>query len=100
MENENNIKLFETSDFTLSATLIYLKFEMKNMNYQVEGSNPRPVAYFQFEDTPELEDAINKFWNKKLAVEPRDYGDNIRGLKAQIKSYYKGPSSGYNRNRN
>ena len=84
---------YSTRDLNLAATLITLRFELTGVDYQTEGVRPRPVGYFNFEDSKELQKAIKDFWARKLALEPIDFAGNIRGLKAQINTIYKSPHS-------
>jgi len=90
------MKIYETSNFGLIATLQYLRFPIININHQTEGSNPRTVCYFEFEDTTALQDAIKKYWNKDIAVEPVEFSNNVREIKAMLKSNYRSPSSDMN----
>jgi len=95
MENEkiNEKEQFSTRDLYLAATLITLKFYMNGIDYQIEGERQNPVGYFSFEITPELKEAEQKYWQGALAIEPRQFVTNLRGLKAQINNIYKGPHS-------
>ena len=88
--------MFSTRDIYLAATLICLHFYVANIDYQVEGKSPRPVGYFQFEATPELQKAEKAFWQGKLAVEPRQFVTNFRGLYSQVNDKYKSPYSKFN----
>ena len=92
-EQSNN--QFSTRDLNLATTLITLRFEMTGIDYQVEGEKQRPVGYFNFEDSMELQEATRKFWSGDLSVEPRNFMNNLRGLKAQINNFYKSPHSKY-----
>lgn len=85
--------LYSTRDLNLAATLITLRFELSGIDYQVEGTRQRPVGYFNFEDSKELQETISNFWARKLAVEPTEFSSNVRGLKAQINTAYKSPHS-------
>ncbi len=91
MENNNENKIFSTRDINLAAVLISLHFEMQNIDYQIEGKKEQPIGYFNFENTPEIQEAIKNFWNKELSVEPRNFISNLRGLKAQINNFYENP---------
>lgn len=82
---------FSTRDLGLAATLIYLKFDMHNVDYQIEGNKNYLVGYFQFLDTPELQEAKVQYYSAKLAVEPNAYNNIIRRLKAEINNVYKDP---------
>ena len=97
MTEEKN-KAYSTRDLNLAATLLTLHFELVGIDYQVEGTNRRPVGYFSFEDSKDLQQTIMNFWAKKLAVEPIEFAGNIRGLKAQINTVYKSPHSNFSTN--
>lgn len=86
-------EVYSTRDLNLAATLITLRFELTGIDYQVEGARNRPVGYFGFEDSKELQAAIKDFFARKIAVEPNEFAGNIRGLKAQINNVYKSPHS-------
>jgi hypothetical protein len=82
-------KIFSTRDLYLAATLVSMRFYVINVDYQLEGS--RPVGYFNFEDSEDLRNAENDYWQGRLAVEPRTFVTNLRGLKAKVNNIYKGP---------
>ena len=84
-------EVFSTRDLFLATTLITLKFYMVNIDYQIEGD--KPVGYFNFELSEELEKAEKDYWQGRLLVEPRAWTTNFRGLKAQVYNIYKGPKS-------
>ena len=84
-------EIYSTRDIYLSATLLTLKFKTVGIDYQYEGERNKPVGYFQFEESPELQVAREKYWNKDLSVEPNEFMTNLRGLKAQINDRYKNP---------
>ena len=91
MKKDENI--YSTRDLNLAATLISLSFNLVGIDYQVEGTRERPVGYFNFEDSKELQETIRNFWARRLAVEPIEFSQNIRSLKAQINTEYKSPHS-------
>jgi len=90
---KNNENVYSTRDLNLAATLLSTGFGLIGIDYQVEGERNRPVGYFNFEDSESIQDAIKKFWARKLAVEPIEFAGNIRSLKAQINTEYKSPHS-------
>jgi len=92
MKKEKN-KTYETRELSLAATLMTVGFELTGINYQVEGQASQPIGYFLFENSRDLGDAIQKFWAGKLAVEPRSFMQNLRGLRSQTNSKYKSPNS-------
>lgn len=84
---------FVTRDLYLAAALLTLKFKKVGVDYQIEGERRMPVGYFKFERTVSINEAVYKFWNGDLAVEPRDYVTAIRSLKSEVTNTYKGPHS-------
>lgn len=88
MTDEN---LFSTRDIYLAATLLTMKFALLSIDYQIEGERKFPVGYFNFESTKELREVEMKYFQGALAVEPRTFVTNMRGLKAQVSNIYKGP---------
>ncbi len=84
-------EMFSTRDLYLATTLISLKFFLENIDYQIEGEKRMPVGYFNFEKTPELIDATQKYRQGQLAIEPKTFITNMRELKAEINNAYKGP---------
>ena len=89
MKKENN--LYSTRELNLAVVLITLHYEMSGIDYQIEGLKRNPVGYFQFEDSTELQDTVKKYWSRDLSVEPQQFMNNFRGLKAQINNFYKNP---------
>jgi len=85
MEN----KLFSTRDLNLASVFITLKFPLVSIDFQVESD--KIVGYMNFDGCKELYDAETKFWAGNLAVEPRNFIMNMRGLKAQLTNTFKGP---------
>lgn len=88
-------KLYDTRDLYLAATLVTLKFYMKQVDFQIEGD--KAVGYFMFEETPELNSAVEKYWQGLLDVEPRQFVTNLRSLKAQVTNHYKSPHRQFGR---
>lgn len=88
--------VFSTRDIYLATTLVTMRFPMIGVDYQVEGDRNMPVGYFHFEDTSDIREAEGKYWKGSLAIEPRTFITNLRGLKAQVSSVYKNPQSNMN----
>lgn len=84
-------ELFSTRDLYLAATLLTLRFNLVNVDYQYEGIKSQAVGYFQFEMTPGLEDAERQYWQGQLSVEPTVFTTNMRKLKAHVTNFYKNP---------
>lgn len=69
---------YSTSDLAL-ATTISLNFSIKEM----DKTNPRK-AIFIFDRNKKLDEYINRYWRKEILVEPRQYFDQLKALKARI----------------
>lgn len=89
--NKQNQEYFTTRDLYLAAVLICYKFTVLSIDFQIEGARGLPVGYFQFKKTDELMEVVGKFWQNTLTVEPRDFINNMRGLKSQVTTVYKSP---------
>ena len=85
MEN----KIYSTRDLNLASVFITLKFPMESLDFQVEGE--KTVGYMNFKECKEIHEVEKRYWQGQLAVEPRTFILNMRGLKAQLTNYYKGP---------
>ena len=70
---------------------------MVGVDYQVEGDRRLPVGYFKFEETAEMQDAIKKYKQGMLSVEPRAFITNLRSLKSEVNNTYKSPHSEFNK---
>lgn len=88
-EKKDEKELFSTRDLYLASTLVSMKFFMVSVDFQIEGA--KPVGYFNFEDTKELRETEQKYWQGQLKVEPRAFVTNLRGLKAQVSNVYNSP---------
>ena len=82
--------IFSTRDIYLTAALIALRFQMKNIDYQIEGEK-RPIGFFKFERTLALEDAERKFDQSLLSVEPKLFVTNLNSLKAKVIGAFNNP---------
>lgn len=77
---ETEKSTFASSDLALVTTLsLYFPIE------RIERQNPRK-AQFIFIRTPQLDDLIEKFWQKKLLIEPARYFDNLKSIKNRLYS--------------
>lgn len=88
MDDKN---IFSTRDLTLAAVLVSHKFLMIGLDVQYEGLNSRPVGYFKFNTSKELEDTKRKFSQGMLMVEPRLFQTQLHGLKAEVENAIKNP---------
>lgn len=85
---------YSTRDLTLAATLVSLGFALQQIDYQIEGDKPNPIGYFLFENSDELQETLRQFWSGQVTVEPKEFINNMKGLKSQIHSYQKNPHTG------
>ena len=88
MENDST---FSTRDLYLSATLVTMGFDMINTSMVIEGSKNMPVGYFEFKNTPELQDARSKYTQGRLLVEPKIFITNLKSLKSEVVNYNQNP---------
>lgn len=78
MTTQNNID-FRTADLALTAALCVSGFVVEEMD-RVSPSR----SVFVFEKGEELLEAVNQYWRKELRVEPQDYFNQLKILKARI----------------
>lgn len=93
MQNSNNT--YVTRDLYLAAAFLTLKFDVIDINFQIEGRKPDPVGYFTFEKTPELIETETQYFKGNLALEPREYVSNMKALKSRISNAAKNPTNSY-----
>jgi len=93
MKKENSV--YTTRDLYLGATLITLGFKIIGVDFQVEGNRSLPVGYFNFENSKELQEAEQAYWRGAIAIDPRIFITNMKGLKSQVNNVYKSPFSAY-----
>lgn len=94
---ENEPKIFSTRDLYLASTLVTLHFKLLVISYQVEGIKPKPIGYFEFEDTPELRETRSLYNQSMLLVEPKLFISNLQSLKAEVVNMFQNPNSEANR---
>lgn len=88
---QKNSDSFATKDITLASTLVTLKFYMNGVDYQIEGEKISPICFFKFQNSKELQEAIKKYGQSLIAVEPKMFMTNLRGLKSEIDNYKNNP---------
>lgn len=88
MKDEN---IFSTRDIVVAAALLTHKFVYVGIDIQIEGDKGRPVGYFKFENTPDLQEARTRFTMGHLLVEPRAFMTNLHGLKTEVVNIHKNP---------
>lgn len=77
----NQNEIVSTFDLPLASTLCYLGFRLDGLK-RISLSR---VAFI-FKRTPELDETIEKFWQKELLVEPSAFLLSQRELKSRIYS--------------
>ena len=92
MQNLKQKATYSCRDIYLASTLVTLGFYVNGVDYQIEGVNNRPVGYFGFDNTPELEKTVQDYWQGNLVVEPRTFITNLKGLRSQVSNVYKNPN--------
>lgn len=89
----NEPKMFSTRDISLAAALMSTNFKLAGINYQIEGLHPKQIGYFYFVETQALTNQIGKYLQGDVLVEPREFTNNIRTLKAEVVGTYKNPNN-------
>jgi hypothetical protein len=79
--------IFQTSDTVLAATLLSLAYQAIDYT-SLDG---RTVIYFN--NTPKLQKDLNKYWTRKLLVEPTTFQLNYKRIKTVIDSQNNDKSS-------
>lgn len=74
--------MFKTHDMNLSSTLIALGFSMSDLEKKPTEYGTK--CFFCFEDSDELKEACQKFWDKELRLEPDLLLDANRKLKIRM----------------
>lgn len=77
--NENELEVIKTSDFTLSATLLCLGYDILG----IDKTNIRRVVFY-FRKTSDLEVAIRDFWDNRIRLNPKDFVYAQKEIKARI----------------
>lgn len=75
------MKIYATADLGLAASLSASGFRVTDLN----RGNPRRIE-FEFEDTAELQNAIDLYWKSELLVSGVTLMDHIKQLKSRIYS--------------
>ena len=76
---KDNKGVFRTTDLSLTAALCVSGFIVEEMD---RVSPQRSV--FIFENNEELLEAVNQYWRRELRVEPQDYFNQLKTIKARI----------------
>jgi len=72
---------FYTSDLGLASAMVSVGIPLISL----DKSNPKRVE-FVFEETKELQEAINSYWSSDLLVSPLTYFNAMKMLKNRIYS--------------
>lgn len=75
------LQQYRSYDLGLASALVHVGFVLM----ELDRSNGRKVEFI-FEKTPELEDAVSRFWSGKLSVDAQGYFEAIRSVKNRIYS--------------
>ena len=95
-KEDEKMKLFSTRDLYLASTLVTLKYKLIKIDYQVEGIKPRPIGYFNFEETPELRETRNEYNQSLILVEPKLFISTLQSLKSEVVNMFDNPNSSMN----
>jgi len=80
MQNETeNLDYYTSSDLGCCSSLLASGFKLLG----IEKSDPRR-AFFCFERSAALEQAVNDYWSDNMQVNARDLVDSIKKLKERI----------------
>lgn len=78
IEPSNTKSIFVSSDLALAA-VVSLYFPI----VVIDKQDPRK-AQFVFNRSKNLNELVDRYWNKQLQVEPRAYWESIKALKARL----------------
>ena len=83
MSQYAQIIISKVSDLGLASTLLTMGYEIVSMEEETDAKN-RPRKVFNFRDSEELQDNIQKYWNGELRLEPQKLITALRKLKSRI----------------
>ena len=83
-------------DIYFAAALLTLRFNLKNIDFEISGPRKQLTGFFNFEKSSQLDKARENFLNRELAVEPILFVSNLRGLKSRLTNAYKNPHTSNN----
>ena len=78
----HNEKYTEVSDLALASAIQYLGFTVIALN---RDPKEHPKVSFVFERSNELNNAIHRYWEGLLLIEPKTYWNIARELKSRIR---------------
>ena len=82
MTKAEQTKIYETTDLALISVILLFSPDSLEV---VNRENSRRVV-FGFKKSDKLDKLVNRFWNRKLKIEPRAFFDGIKTAKARIYS--------------
>ncbi len=77
--NRDTKETYRTADLALTAALCVSGFIVEEM----EKVNPQR-SVFVFEKGEELLEAVNQYWRREMRIEPQDYFNQLKIIKARI----------------
>lgn len=77
--NQHGKETYRTADLALTAALCVSGFVVEEM----EKVNPKR-SVFVFENGEELLEAVNQYWRQEMRIEPQDYFNQLKIIKARI----------------
>ena len=81
MKNDEILKI---SDLTLATTLLFLGYKF----VYLDMTNPSRIV-FEFSKNKSIQETIDKYWSGQISVEPKNFNNIQRELKARIRSLQK-----------
>ena len=81
---ETNNRIWSTRDLSLASALVTLRFRMTGIDLQYTGDQNRPIGFFKFLDTAELQETKDQFNQGLILVEPKQFMTNMKSLKSEI----------------
>lgn len=78
-----NEEYFTTYDLNLAAVLVAHGHVLEKVDKQERGK-----ALFYFSQTVKLEELIDKYWKRKLKMDPQDLFTSLKVIKNRLYSNY------------
>jgi hypothetical protein len=85
-------EIWSSRDINLATALIVSGIKLIGIDFQIEGEEGKKVGYFTFDKTPELIKIEQKYWDKTLLLEPREFSSVLGSLKSRVMNRYKNPN--------
>lgn len=77
-------KEWSTYDLGLACTLAVLGLPIKRIDADPNGNTKKRV--FVFEDSEELQENTQKYWNRMLRIDAQTYFDQLKNIKNRLYS--------------